>query len=48
MAHGYLVVEAGAGVRVCLRLDAHIMPSIQKFTENANYIHSLTNFQSIF
>ena len=40
--------KRGRGVRVCLKLDAHIMPSIQKFTENSNYIHSLTNLQSIF
>ena len=40
--------KRGHGVLVCLRLDAHIMPSIQKFTENSNYIHSLTNLQSSF
>ena len=51
MTHGAWLLSGGrggGGVLVCLRLDAHIMPSIQKFTENSNYIHSLTNLQSIF
>ena len=43
MTHGAWLLGSGrgeGGVRVCLRLDAHIMPSI--LTENSNYIHSLT------
>ena len=39
----------GGGVRVCLRLYAHIMPSILKFTENSNYIakHFSMSWQNV-